>query len=72
MVNQTVETPIGKGVVQGRYAITDGGMIVAIRPLVRLVINDATVEHLSDPNCLTPRATGSALFTFTDEEVRYG
>lgn len=70
MVNQTVRTPLGKGVVQGRYAVTDGnGTIVAVRQLVRIVINDETVKHLGDENCLTPRASREALFTFKMEEI---
>lgn len=68
MVGQKVDTPLGRGIVQGRYALTDGnGAVVEVRQLVRIVINDETVQHLSDGNCLTPKATSSALFTFPME-----
>ena len=57
-VNQTVITPLGKGVVQGR---TDTGL------LVRLPVNDATRPHLGAS--WTPRARISGLWVFAIEEM---
>lgn len=71
MIGQKVKTPYGEGVEQGEYAMVDAmGAVVSVRRLVRIVINDETVRHLQDANCLTPRAVRSALFTFGYEEAQ--
>jgi hypothetical protein len=68
MINQKVKTPLGDGIDQGRFAVLDGLQnVVAVQKLVRLVINDETVKHLKDANCLTPHATQSGLWTFNVE-----
>jgi hypothetical protein len=67
--NARIKTPIGEGISQGLYAIRDGqGEIVRQAVLVRLPVNDQTRGHLSEPNCLTPRANRSALFVFPTSE----
>lgn len=73
MVNQKVKTEFGDGIVQGNYAETDAlGMIVSVVQLVRLTINDKTIKHLKESNCLTPNANKSALFTFPISESGQG
>jgi len=65
MFNQKVDTPLGQGIEQGKFAVTNGaGMVVAVHKLVRFTLNDVTAKHLRDTNCLTPNAIRSALFHF--------
>ena len=59
-VNQTVTTPLGKGVVQGRHSETEW--------LVRLPINEVTQPHLRKSE--TPRATLSGLWIFSEKELK--
>jgi len=63
--NQTIQTPIGKGVVQSPV-IQFGG---TSKYLVRLPINEQTTLHLKDVNCITPRASQSGLWVFTEAEL---
>lgn len=83
-VNSRVKTPIGEGVVQGMYRSplpfghlpqmdehNLGEIENAVRGvLVRIHLTDAIRARLADAACITPRATGSALFVFAEEEVR--
>ena len=61
LMKQKVTTPIGEGVYQGAYRAVLG---TGEKCLVRLPVNQETVTHLQDENCLTPRAHISALFSF--------
>lgn len=73
MFNQKVKTEIGEGIEQGVYAELDGfGLVRAVSQLIRITINDATVGHLKDANCLTPNAKRSALFVFPISENGQG
>lgn len=58
--NATVNTPLGKGIVQGRWSATQW--------LVRLPINDITRPHLSKSE--TPRARESGLWIFNQDELK--
>lgn len=67
--NQKVNTPIGSGVVQGQFmARADESVIV--KALVRLPVNDVTRPQLGKAYCLTPRAMKTALFVFTESELK--
>ena len=37
--------------------------------LVRLNLDETTIQHLRDSNCLTPRATACGLWTFDASEL---
>jgi hypothetical protein len=65
--NVTVLTPLGSGVVQGRFE-RQGETGTAVRLLVRLPVNDVTRPRLRES--LTPRASKSALFIFEKGELR--
>ncbi len=71
MINQMVDTPLGQGRLQGRFAVRDAhGELVTTSMLVRLPIDDITRSHLNQSNCLTPRARLSGLWVFQGSEVR--
>ena len=57
--NQSVITPIGKGVVQGLYH--DGGY------LVRLPVNETT---RTIPSTITPHANVSGLWVFSAKDLK--
>ena len=65
-INQRVKTPIGDGIYQGMYRAV---MSSVVKHLVRLPVNEQTVQHLQDESCVTPRATHQALFAFTPREL---
>jgi len=69
--NQNVVTPIGKGIVQGAFAVQDalGGLVVN-GVIVRVPVNDETRSHLVRSNCLTPMAKHSALYVFEIKELK--
>lgn len=70
-VNQSVTTPIGIGVFQGKYEIISRLMgPVETCVAVRIELNDENRGHLVDSNCVTPRATHSALFVFAESQVK--
>jgi hypothetical protein len=70
--NQKVTTPIGEGISQGAFAIRDAnGELITHGTLVRMPVNDQTRVHLTQSNCLTPRAQRSALFVFPMSENGY-
>ena len=70
MTNRKVKTPLGDGVVQGRFAIRDGnGGSVENAILVRLPINEVTRETLHRSNCITPNAEASGLWVFAESEI---
>jgi hypothetical protein len=62
ITNQHVKTPLGEGVVQGRFC--DEFL------LVRLPVNEATRSQLSQSFCITPHALRSALFYFKESELK--
>jgi len=64
-----VKTPIGEGVSQGRFVTRQEDESIP-GVLVRLPVNDVTRAHLSQSYCLTPRAQASALFVFSESELR--
>lgn len=64
-INQKVKTPIGEGVVQGRYLKSGEDEAV----LVRIVITEENRHLLGSPSCMTPRAYASALFVLKESEV---
>jgi hypothetical protein len=57
--NMAVKTPLGKGVVQGRWS--------ALEWLIRIPIDDVTRSVLD--LSVTPRATISGLWIFTQAEI---
>lgn len=59
-INRAVLTPLGKGIVQGRWSETQW--------LVRLPINDVTSPRLRES--LTPRAKNSGLWVFTEDKLQ--
>lgn len=67
-LHQKVRTPLGEGTSQGAYEIKQGAERVR-GMLVRLPVNDVTRPHLGSANCLTPRATRTALFTFQEGDL---
>lgn len=69
--NQSVKTPLGAGVVQGRFAVLYGGQaVVTDAVIVRLPINDSTRPTMKQSSCLTPRAEQSGLWVFAEEDVK--
>lgn len=66
--NTKVITPLGEGIVQGRFEVKAGADAVT-GVLVRLPINDETRRHLKRSNCMTPRAAVSGLWVFQEEAV---
>lgn len=62
--NQSITTPLGKGVCTG--PMRDGEQV---NYLVRLPVNDQTKNHLRDQNCLTPRAQHTGLWKFEESEL---
>ena len=72
-VNQKVSTPLGAGTVQGPFAVNDAnGESIVKGVLVRLPVNDQTKPHLKKSNCITPKASLSALFVFQEEQLTVG
>jgi len=69
-INQPVITPLGEGVYQGSFNQPHSGDTVEPVALVRLRVNDQTAPHLRDSNCLTPKASGSGLWTFKEGELQ--
>lgn len=70
-LNQKVTTPLGVGMVQGRFAIVDGHeQPVTNAVLVRLPINDVTRGEMGKSNCLTPRAVSSGLWVFSSGDLK--
>ena len=68
-INQLVKTPIGEGRYQGRYK----AVFSAIEKcLIRIEVNEQTVQHLQDSSCITPRAVKQALFIFSPSELGAG
>jgi hypothetical protein len=61
-INQSVISTITEetGYVQGQYF---GGEV-----LVRLPINKETEKHKKKSNCITPKAIGSGLWVFKEDE----
>lgn len=77
LTNTKVHTPLGSGMVQGRFAIPQGddrrdgnGDAVANALLVRLPVNDMTRPALNRSNCVTPMAEMSGLWVFAESEVQ--
>lgn len=69
--NQQVDTPIGKGFVQGGFLVVDGNQqVVTHAVLVRLPINDVTRGEMNKSNCLTPRATLNGLWIFSSKDLK--
>ena len=69
--NQKVITPIGDGVVQGGFEITDSaGNLIVAGVGVRLPVNDVTKSHLKKRYCITPKSELSALFVFPESELK--
>ena len=58
-LNQSVQTPYGKGNYEGRYQNLC---------LVRLPINEITSKHLTE--AVTPHATKEGLWAFKESELR--
>ena len=68
--NQKVITPLGTGMAFGIFHLKDAHQeSVGQRVVVRLKVDETTRPHLAKANCLTPRATASAVFTFGLDEV---
>lgn len=66
--NEKVKTPLGEGRVQGGFMVKQ--MENSLRAvLVRIPLTDAVRAQLAKPNCITPRATVSALFVFAESEL---
>ncbi len=63
--NQPVMTPLGQGVAQSPIILVGGNA----RYLVRLPVNEQTMPHLHDVNCITPRAEQSGLWCFGEDEL---
>jgi hypothetical protein len=69
--NQQVITPIGAGITQGAFAITDAnGKPIVSGVGVRLPINELTKPTMNKSNCLTPHATVSGLWVFQESELK--
>ena len=68
--NQTIQTPIGQGIGQSPMLRQDEKTPGEIVLLVRLPINEQTIPHLHDSNCLTPKAVHSGLWFFQKGEVK--
>lgn len=66
LFNCSIKTPIGEGVVQSRFRVIGD----VSQYLVRLPVNELTSAHLKDSNCLTPRASKSGLWVFSQEELK--
>ncbi len=58
--NMTVNTPLGKGTVQGRWSETEW--------LIRIPINDITRARLI--GSITPHATYSGLWVFSQTDIK--
>jgi hypothetical protein len=69
VVNNTVQTPLGKGIVQGRFSVRAGDDAVSA-VMVRMPIDDQTRAHLTKSNCLTPHASISGLWVFQESEIK--
>lgn len=68
--NQQVTTPLGTGTAFGLFHLKETGQeSIGQRVVVRLPVDETTRPHLTRENCMTPRATASAVFTFAVEEV---
>ena len=63
--NTKVKTPLGVGISQGHFSNLEEINTV----LVRLPINETTKPELIKSNCMTPRAVGSGLWIFSENEV---
>lgn len=71
MMNAKVNTPLGKGIEQGRFVILDGhSELAAVGVLVRLPINDLTRPQMNKSNCITPHARSSGLWVFQGSQVK--
>ncbi len=69
--NQKVTTPIGEGVAQGSFQITDSsGHLIVAGVGVRLPVDDVTKKQMNKSNCLTPRANVSGLWVFSESELK--
>lgn len=69
--NQKVVTPIGEGIAQGSFHITDGsGNLIAAGVGVRLPVNDVTKKQMNKSHCLTPRANVSGIWVFAESELK--
>jgi len=66
LFNQSVTTRLGQGMVQAPFYLQDE----MTNYLVRLPVNEQTIPHLKDGNCITPRAMKSGLWVFGEEEVQ--
>lgn len=64
-VNSKVRTPLGEGVVQGKFDTAT----MADAYLVRLPINDQTRSMLQQSNCMTPGAIFSGLWVFPESDL---
>jgi hypothetical protein len=69
LTNSKVTTPIGKGIVQGSFAVMSGTETVTRGVMVRLPINEQTRGEMKKSNCLTPQAEISGLWVFSEDEV---
>lgn len=70
-VNSKVTTPLGEGVVQGAYAVTDAQDEPIIKgAAVRLPVNEETRKHLNKSNCLTPHAMLSGVWVFQEGDLK--
>jgi len=69
LFNNSVATPIGKGVAFGRFAVRGQQELITQGVLVRLVVDDQVRKQLSSSKCLTPRASHSAVFVFDESEL---
>lgn len=71
IINQSVITPLGKGLVQGAFAVLGhDGSLVSNGVLVRLPINDVTKAQLKQSNCITPHAVLNGLWVFQASELK--
>lgn len=68
--NSTVQTPLGKGVVQGGFTIYSKQEQAVRGVMVRLPVNDTTRAHLNKSNCLTPKARYSGLWVFEENQLQ--
>lgn len=70
-MNETVQTPFGKGRRMGRFAVESQDKTpVVVGVMVQLPINDTTSAHVKDSNCLTPYAQFSGMWVFQESELK--
>ena len=68
--NMQIETPLGPGVIDGRFMVLDGeGRLVTTGISVRLPVNEITKPHLHKSNCMTPAAVLSGVWVFPEKDL---